>query len=482
MHFETFGQNKEGFESNNQERKERETFSIVLVDLQYPYGKNKVYLSGSLCALAARLIAMGHRVRIVDLNIDSLDDQELQAYFKNADIIGVSVVGAPYIPGAIKFAHQMSTLAPNAKLAFGGQVIKRLEKNQFEKIFEGTGALPVQYDLDLAKLLECKLHEVQEHGAFNTSYQPVWDGMGDERLKAYLKTEMTLVIGQGCAYQCNFCAADKDEKEQHREVDPFESDVRFLAESAKQMGITELKFYASSLDFFQHPQTVVHHLEALARVRQETGIDIKTRCLSCLISFVNASKKIEGFADLLQRAGLYCVGFGVDGTKDVWASQNKNHNREGDIRACLDVCKKVGINAEVLLVMGYSSDNAYTLRKLIMNALQYIRRYPFVGIRPYVCKSFVPGNKGWDEAKNQPAIQKLLENPDLFYNLDFAALASELTDSRRLHRFMTNTTYMILLMTRFLKRSPNFFFFPQGGKGIGARVAKTINSLLPTTD
>lgn len=300
-----------------QNRPVYESRKIVLVELRYPYGKAKTYMSGSLCATAARLLAAGHSVEIVDLNIDSPESERVSNLFNYADIIGVSVIGSPYIPSTIDFAKEVLLKYPQATLILGGQVIRSLTCEQFQKVFAGTKAVQVREDEDFARVLKCRPEDLPS--AFSVPYSPVWKQMGDDRLRRYLETEFALVVSQGCIYRCAFCAAVKGQKEQFVDLENFRNDMLFLARSAKRFGLQKLECYASPLDLFQNPEEIAKYLQAIADAREEVGIEIKVRCLACMTSFLRAVKKIDGLGDLLRRSGLWCIGFGVDGTdEEVW--------------------------------------------------------------------------------------------------------------------------------------------------------------------
>src|SRR4051812_8347280 len=91
---------------------------VVLVDLGYPYGK-KVYMSGSVVAVAAQLMAVGHKVDVVDFNADKQSDQRVRCLFSQADVIGGSVMGSPGVPLAKKFVGRISRQYPQAKVILG---------------------------------------------------------------------------------------------------------------------------------------------------------------------------------------------------------------------------------------------------------------------------------------------------------------------------------------------------------------------------
>lgn len=457
---------------------------VALIEMRYPYGKNRIYLNGSQYVVGARLMELDHEVDFVDLNMDKVAHQHIQAQFKKADIIGISVIGSPYIPDAIRLTNTLNRLVPTTPIMLGGQVISNLLPEQFDTIFAGVSAVQIVSDFELARMLECNVNALQSVNPYQISYVPFLESLNEQRLKRYMNTEITLVISQGCAFNCTFCAAEKDQKEVHVEIDHFESLLKFFAKKAIQFGMTSLQFYASSLDFFQHPSIVAPYLELMARVQEETGVRFKMRALTCLTSFLSANRIIPNLKELIQGSGLNSVGFGVDGTdEEIWSSQNKRHDNLSSVDLCIRICSSLRIETQILLVMGYKKENWHTLWKTCKKSKEYVRLSPRVVIRPFIAKEFVPGNDGWYNQDLQKTVRSVVSNPDLFYNLDFAACASSLTHPRRKHRIMCNAAYLgIILYHKLHGRCPNSPLFPQGSKGISGFLAKILNRLLPITD
>ena len=454
----------------------RKKKQIVLVNPQHSYGGRLVYLPGSVVGIAAVLMAMGHSVKVVDLNIDRLGDALVAAAIRAADLIGISLTGAPYIPEMLRLIPRMRRLT-QAPIMLGGQVVERLTPEQFERIFHGhSNVAQIASNTDLASVLGCD--ESQIHSAYAVPFQPVFEAMGEERVGAYLAKEMTLVVSQGCHFKCAFCAARKGESEQFRAALHFETDVRYLAEVAKKKGVNEIRFYASSLDFFQNPAQVMEFLATLARVQEETGVRFQVRCLSCLTSFVKASERIPEFGVLLERAGLWCVGFGSDGTDEqVWKAEKKPQNTLAKLVECIVLTHELGVRAEILMVLGFPEETWETLNKTLETSRWITRMWSHTLIRPYLAKPFVPGNDGW--VKDEGAVAQVVEHPYLFYNLDFAALGSKLTHPNRWHRFLSNFAYLRLCALTLTGRGSTSPILPQGAGGILGWIAQVINRLMP---
>ncbi|MDR3642814.1 MAG: hypothetical protein P4L74_04275 [Candidatus Doudnabacteria bacterium] len=443
---------------------------VVLVDLGYPYGK-KVYMSGSVVAVAAQLMAAGHQVDIVDFNIDNPNDERVRSLFIQADIIGASVMGSPGIPRAMQFISDIPWKIPNTLMLLGGQVISRFSPEQFGLVF---GARVNQATKE-------NVGEIFGHlpSAYSISYQAVWENMGDRRLREYLSYEFALVLSQGCIFDCDFCSADKDQPEFFRDLSVFRADLKYLLLKARKFGLTGVECYASSLDFFQTPKVVFLYLEAMAEVQKETCIKLSARCLTCMNTFLAASKQRSDFSELVNRSGLWCLGFGVDGpTKEDWDEQNKFQNRMADIDPCFDLCQQMGVRAEVLTVMGYPHHTAKRLLKTAQHLSSFVRRWSNTVLRPYIARTVLPGNKGW---KTQTAVvEKLVGNPQQFYNLDICGLANSTTHPNRWQRWLVNVAYLyIILRYAPFARCATSPLLPQGGTGRFAKFAKIVNRRMP---
>lgn len=449
---------------------------IVILKPLYTYGHPHVFLNGSICSIAARLLAMGHEVDMLDLNIDPLHSAHAAQLLQKVHVVGVALTGAPDIPGVRELLPTLKQQAPSARLLLGGQVIEHLSVEHFATIF-GNEVVQICGDEDLAHALGCRVADIPSPN--DVSFAPVWERMGEQRMRMYMQREMTLVVSQGCHYSCKFCAAAKIQRESFRDLNLFETDLRWFADAAKRFGLSTLDFYASSLDFFQNPRPVAERLHVLARVQKETGIQMRTRCLSSIPSFIEAAQKINNLHQLLKEAGLWCVGFGADGTDpSVWRAQGKTQNREPDLLKCLELSDELGIRAELLMVLGFPEDTVVTLTKTLLTSVAAVARGGDVIIRPYLAKPFVPGNVLW--AKGGDSVETLVAHPELFQYLDFAALGSTLTHPRRGHRWACNSAYLglIALLTPVGKctTSP---LLPEAGHGLRGKVAKLVNRHMP---
>lgn len=442
---------------------------IHLIDLPYPYGRKRIHPNGSLLSAAARLIAQGYEITYTDLNID----EELRIPYDQGDVWGISVYGAPYIPEAISFARKFNEF--DIPILVGGQAVENLSQEQFARLFKGTNAHQIKGDGDVEKI--CGVPHGERIPRF--SLRPTFANLREEYLDTYLRLEMPLLISQGCVYGCHFCAAQKRTDESFVQLSAFEETLEYLVLEAQKRKIDEIAFYASSLDFFQNPQKIEKFLVVIRNVQETSGVKIRLRSLSCMKSFLRAKKEIPNFGELLKQSGMEAIGFGVDGADvSVWKSQGKNHNKQTDVEECLEYCTRIGIQPEVLLVMGFPEDTLSSLVNNVISAARYVRRWPQVMLRPYLAKSFVPGNDDWKN--NVAGVEDMLNNFELFYNLDFAAIGSSITHPRRWHRYASNAAYLTVIgMFTFRGNCDTPPLLPQGEPGMYGKISRFVNRYIP---
>lgn len=447
---------------------------FVIIDMQYYLGCSRVWMNGSVVGIAAVLMAMGCEVDIVDFNIDHWDDERVQALLSHADYVGISLVGAPYIPGAIALAKRLNAAFPNKPIILGGKVIEKLEPYQFKLLFTGTLAVQYRTPIDLATLLDGEASRVP--GVFSVPFVPVWERMGNERLRQYLSVETTLVNAQGCVYACEQCGADRNQKQVWPSGEQFYENLIYLARKAQEFSLQELRFYMSDLDATQVKEKLITQLEVIARVRAETGVDIRVRCLACTKTFVRLVHSYPEFAGLCHRAGMERFGFGIDGTRLTWKEISKPHNDEVEIAEVLGYCQQNDLQAEALLVVGSRAESLASLLQLHYDAIRYAFRYG-ADIRPHLYKP-IPGGDEWGEQGS--LIQYVLESPILFHNLDFTACASVLTHPIWYQRWAANAAFVLLVIGyNLLGKTTNSLLLATSKGGFLSRFANVINQYLP---
>ena len=387
-----------------------------------------VYMPTSLLTAAARLLACNVNVKIHDENITP--------FVPTSNIIGMNLLGAPYIPVAINTQHALDKEAASRTYILGGQVVNGLLPYQFRRLF-GSQAINGNNDKELAHALGIKKDlPLPEKTSLISAYRLI----SDDHMQKYLSGEFGLYVSQGCKFACDFCAAArtfrdpvtgimKKVQEIYRDAEMMHADMQYLIQKARQFYIQSIQFYMSNLDVFQ-TQSALHQFAQVVQSvrRQNSGYAVNFRGLATVESFLQARKSAPQTIESLVDAGFNTVGFGVDGmTPQVWRAVNKGMNtKDKCLEAIRSARKDFGITPEILMVFGHAGiDTPETLELAYEFTLDMVEKYGAVP-RPHIAKNFIPGNNGWVSG-HEKEIDILLQHPESFAALDFTALPSRLT-------------------------------------------------------
>lgn len=408
---------------------------ILLVQPRHNYAPSPqsskfghIYMPTSLFTIAAILDKIGVQVEIIDENI-----KEVQF---NQNIVGLNLLGAPYIPKAIEFEKGLfEKFGDNFHLLIGGQVVSGLTPTDFSKLFSKN-----VFNGNLIKTIsqvfgveESKI-PIQE----NVSLIPIYEKIGDEALKLYLSREFGFYLSQGCKHTCSFCAAQRtitvgeNKKlisEKYRNLAVALVDFEFLVKKAVMFSINSLDIYLSNLDLFQNPLMLLSFAEGVINIRNKYPlIEIRLRGLSTSLSFLSAHRHSAFVIEKMVEAGLVQIGFGIDGATPKVYKETRKPQKVADSLATIEICREAyNLTPETLMVFGHNDiedEEALSLAVKFCNDMQ--RDFGAVP-RPHIAKDIVPGNDGWLNPKNDAIRQEFYDNPMLFQNLDFTAIPSPIT-------------------------------------------------------
>jgi hypothetical protein len=195
-------------------------------------------------------------------------------------------------------------------------------------------------------------------------------------------------------------------------------------------------------------------------------------------SFLDAAEALPDLKELLQTAGFWCVGFGVDGpTKEIWKILQKGQNKEGDIPRAMAKTAEMGLTTEILMIMGDQNYDLRLLIKTVHTCYGFIIDYDHTVIRLHVSK-VLPGSKTW--FTDTEYVNQMIEKPSRFDNIDVLAMASKITHPDAKQRRQVNLAYLaIMLPLRVIKRCVSSTILPQGERGLLGTIAKLLNPFMP---
>jgi len=382
----------------------------------------------SLFTIAAILKEIGIEVQIIDENI-------VEATYNN-NIVGINLLGAPYIPSAIKIENKLSEkYGNNFSLLLGGQVVSGLSEFDFNSLFSGhtlNGNLPE----NLSKIFNIKEQAIPKKE--DVSLINIFESISPNLLKLYLTNEFGFYLSQGCKHSCTFCAANRTitqggmrhrVSEIYRNINIALGDFEYIIMKSISFNIGKLNVYLSNLDLFQNPLLLVQFAEGIIHLRNKySAIQIRLRGLSTSRSFLNAHKNFNYVIHRLVEAGLEQIGFGIDGaTPKVYKETRKPQS----VQESLDVvriCKEnYNITPEILMVFGHNNlEDEVALNLAVQFCKDMTKNFDAIP-RPHIAKDMVPGNDGWMSPENEELRKQFYKYPMLFQNLDFTSTPSPIT-------------------------------------------------------
>jgi hypothetical protein len=429
---------------------------IDLIQPRHSYAKDpslekigQIYSNTSLRTVGSILDAEHVDVTLHDENVHAVESLQ-------SNIIGLNLLWAPYIPVVIETMQRLKKNFWNDLLfVLWWQVLTQkksrtwkilgLDDSQFKSLFwdgvvNGMKPWVLESLLDLENLPD-------ERGV---SLVPMYKKLSDEEFKVYFSREISLYVSQGCKFTCDFCAAEKNQKEKYREAETIEKDLFYIMARLQDLWEHHLDIYMSNLDVFQSPDELEKFADMMWNLRRNISwflcadFTFSFRGLAGTKSFVDLEKNHPKILEKLVAAGFNTVGYGVDGMwPDVWKGIKKPQNDEKNILDAIRISKeKYNITPELLMVFGHVGvDTEQSLKHAYDFVEAMVDKYGAIP-RPHIAKQCIPGNDGRSDPKFQKEVNMLIENPTLFQSLDFTALASKLTHPDKKFRDMVNHYYL----------------------------------------
>jgi hypothetical protein len=337
----------------------------------------------------------------------------------NYDSYGISVMGAQDIAAAIGVYTYLSKvgIAP-AQIYLGGQGVERLEPPEYARIFPGSNqvsrhllsTLPGYMDV----VLDRQIHKLP-----------------DKDLRTYLSHELTLLFSQGCMYGCSFCGAQTKQKESFYNTN---DNLEYLLQQARALGLAQLEFYCTSLDFFQQAlpgqklEKLTSRLNQIIALQEKYGVKLTLRALTRANSY-NAAMSSSEVLSLVKQAGFRKFGFGADGAASLEllrAMRRGTTSLKSELIAAFEHAEINGLVPEMLYVFGIPEDTEDTLRATRDFLIGLLKEFPNSQYRGFPAKNEIPGNSNWTANKwhGSDVYDLLFSDPRLFLNLGFETLAN----------------------------------------------------------
>lgn len=393
-------------------------------------------LPNTLLHVRARLMGAGITTHFIDHNVEPERQPE-------TDIVGLTVLGMPYIPIVRAMAKKL--LEQGHQVVIGGQVEGMIvrdpathaitDRREFDAFFGANATIGNDWDA-LAKILQTDPEALAGSGVdgsnekwMKTSLVPAYEALSEEELRFYLNGLVPFEIAQGCKEKCTFCVAAKNRKEMYRDTDVIERDLAWLLDKAKELSIESLNVYLTNLDLFQTPDKLSDFAKSVAHITKERqSVRLRMRGLCTVVpGFHTLHTERPELLHQMRDVGLEQIGAGVDGGTETVRKRVGKKGSEREVRKFIEESGKTyDISPQALMVYGHAGDTAETMQQA-NDFLQWANDEHGATPRPH-CAKVLPGSLEWTlmRKKDWP-IPFLYLHSEYCQAFDFCAAPSSLT-------------------------------------------------------
>ena len=339
----------------------------------------KVELSMSMLYLATHLHRNGHKVRIVDCQLEPSPEKKLKSLVRTSGCIGFSVITSQ-IEHALRLSDFVKELDAEVPVVWGGihptiHPEQTVEDASVDYAVRGEGE---QTFVDLCRHLEGKLELSKIPGLvyrkggktiinperrfmdLNDMSPPEWGLFEMERYVDDFKVagknygrSLPVHSGRGCSYRCAFCISAK--RWRPLSASKMLSEVSFLKE---KYNLEHIDFIDEN--FFIDRKRVKDFCEGLLK----GGIDV-TWFASCRANYFNDTHVNDEMLSLVRRAGCETIGMGIESGSQRILDLIKKDIRVEDVGRAVRACRKYGIQPICSFMIGLPGEKREDMDKTL---------------------------------------------------------------------------------------------------------------------
>lgn len=419
-------------------KNDNEKFVLLLQPCD-PSGKFP-YLPNGIISVAARLKAGGIRSKIIDFNIsDEIPAEDLD----QADLIGIGMLGAPYIYPALQLAQNIRDRGFTQHIFLGGPIASKIRENEWKQIIGQMNLIDI-FVMQNEEELKMSLGIPHLPSIYDVSMGPVIESLPEQMLQIYFSRPFAIFTSNGCIFNCDHCGADKKRPEQFRNTKVFREEMATLAAITKKYGgqTPDHELYLSSLDGLQNPDKMEPILQIIQSEFARAGVSVTLRFLATSKMTFEALKRDPKILERWHEAyRVVSIGIGIDGggSEKGWLKMNKAHNKMPEIRKIMREIKHSGITAEALMVIGLSSETLWETMLAVWACMLWTLKG--MQVRPYLGKRNTP-----TEDKKNWSLKPFLPDVSTLSHLDYGMFGSKSTHPNTLQRWQANIAYGISII------------------------------------
>ncbi|MBI4041007.1 MAG: B12-binding domain-containing radical SAM protein [Deltaproteobacteria bacterium] len=368
---------------------------VLLINANTWNGTPPSYLPAGVLSIAAFVRGHGISVEILDRNVNHEDPSD---FFRKVQpkIIGISVLTGPVILDAIKLSKLAKSILKDVKIVWGGlhptifssyvlaesyvdYIIKGEGEYAFfdlvNHILSGVDSPEKIQNLGYREGNAVKLNPERSKCDFQKLPFPAWDLLKIQNLykmkKFYSNSVVSLYTSRGCPWRCAFCYIQSTNQRKFRAL-TAEQIVDQMEYFEYNWGIHGFQFYDDEFDVSE--ERVLEMCDILIKKKKKYKFSHFSR-----IDHINLNRLL-----LEKEAGLNFIEFGIESGSDRILKFLQKDTDSERIRYAFDVCKKAGVHAGALFMIGIPTEQSQEVDQTV-SILKEINPHQCIGTiyKPY---------------------------------------------------------------------------------------------------
>lgn len=380
------------------------------VTLLYPEASHiKEFMSErpplGMAYIASFLEREGHKVYILDMNVEDDADEKLHSAIAFSDVIGISILSVFYLSAMelIKRIRKIHSLVP---IIVGGAHVTALPERVLEENdvqFATIGEAEESFAEIVTALPDGDFSNIKgicyknSNGVHLTERRPPKKDLDDlpfparhllniDKYVNYMGRRRVgvMMTSRGCPFQCFYCSRNIDKTWRGRSPNNVVEEIEEIYHKYGRRCI----YFHDDLFTFDKARLIGICKEILKR-----KLDITWLCAS-RVDFIDEERLFW-----MKKAGCRAIHYGIEsGDQEIIKKMGKNITLEQAQRT-IDMTKKHKIYMKGYFIIGFPWDTEETIKKTIDFALKSgTDELQFTMLMPY------PGTPCWDQAVEEGSI------------------------------------------------------------------------------
>ncbi len=349
--------------------------SVFLLD-------ERVFMSLGILRVAAVLEKAGYAVELLDFSGVQNYEEAMADHAKTttATMFGITST-TPQMPAAVKIAHVIRCVRPDARLILGGPhvtLVHTAYKGELTANRNGRATSTLGKLYDIFDVLVSGDGEEAVFEALKENPARLIDA-NDRKSSMFLNNErlnnlpyparhlvdvnsyhytvegrraLSIIAQLGCPFNCGFCGGRQSPMLRMIRTRTTENILQEMREMHLTYGNEGFMFYDDELNV---NQKMVELMEGIHGLQKELGADFRLR------GFVKAELFNDRQAEAMVKAGFRWILTGFEsGAPKILRNINKKATREENTR-CVQIAKSHGLKVKALMSMGHPGESEETV-------------------------------------------------------------------------------------------------------------------------